>query len=399
MKVLSSDTRVEILKELGKKRLTPSDLSRRLDKHKSTIVEHLQVLQEVGLVEREESPGKKWVFYSLTDEGRGIISPAPEKRAMAVSRLMSLVFSFVFAILTFFVVTIGGLIVTEYVFHIAILTGLAYYALVGGAFFVIIGLLWKGVPRRSIWFPLIVGILVLPYAQFVFGFFDVFVKDDAMVEGMRAEEVRFDLTVELHDENTSEWVVALDSVQMTLYPGENFVHLGSLNIPGGKYDKSRATNEIEVDIVFDLGVARGLTEDKIDDKQMMAQLESDLRESGLELKNYRRNGVILYYTMALTTVEEQEEEIDYPGRGGPDLYISIILDESGRPTKIEKEEKAPPGLGQRAGGRARDDARGGPVVGPGGCTTPEECNAYCSQPENYEECTQWCKENPAFCGK
>lgn len=39
------------------------------------------------------------------------------------------------------------------------------------------------------------------------------------------------------------------------------------------------------------------------------------------------------------------------------------------------------------------------VVGPGGCTTGEECGTYCRIKENFEECTQWCDENPAFCGK
>ena len=74
LKVLSADTRMDILKELGQGSRTPSDLSKRLGKSNATIVEHLDTLVKVGLVKKIEQPGKKWIFYTLTEKGQGIIT-------------------------------------------------------------------------------------------------------------------------------------------------------------------------------------------------------------------------------------------------------------------------------------------------------------------------------------
>ncbi len=38
----------------------------------------------------------------------------------------------------------------------------------------------------------------------------------------------------------------------------------------------------------------------------------------------------------------------------------------------------------------------GGMTGPGGCTSPDSCAAYCQQ--NYETCEQFCSENPSACG-
>ena len=74
LKVLAVETRMDILKELSEGSRTPSDLSKKLKKSNSTIVEHLDVMVKSGLVTKVEHPGKKWIFYSLTDRGYGIIS-------------------------------------------------------------------------------------------------------------------------------------------------------------------------------------------------------------------------------------------------------------------------------------------------------------------------------------
>ena len=74
LKVLAVDTRMDILKILGEGARTPSDISKKLNKSDATIVEHLEVLIKSGLVKKVEQPGKKWVFYTLTDRGQGIIS-------------------------------------------------------------------------------------------------------------------------------------------------------------------------------------------------------------------------------------------------------------------------------------------------------------------------------------
>ena len=65
---------MDILKELSKGSRTPSDLGKVLGKMDSTIVEHLEALMKVGLVKKIEQPGKKWVFYTLTEKGEAILS-------------------------------------------------------------------------------------------------------------------------------------------------------------------------------------------------------------------------------------------------------------------------------------------------------------------------------------
>jgi len=75
VEALSSETRTQILKELGRRGTTPTFLSQKLGKHKSTVVEHLKVLQDSGLVSREQIEGRKRVVYSLTPQGRRLMVP------------------------------------------------------------------------------------------------------------------------------------------------------------------------------------------------------------------------------------------------------------------------------------------------------------------------------------
>ncbi len=79
LKVLSADTRMDIIKELSQGNRTPSDLSKRLKKSDATIVEHLEVLCKAGLVKKISQPGKKWIFYTLTERGEGIIASKSRK--------------------------------------------------------------------------------------------------------------------------------------------------------------------------------------------------------------------------------------------------------------------------------------------------------------------------------
>ena len=74
LKVLSVDTRMDILKELSQGSRTPSDLSKKFGKSSSTIVEHLETLVKSGLVKKIEQPGRKWIYYTLTERGEGIVT-------------------------------------------------------------------------------------------------------------------------------------------------------------------------------------------------------------------------------------------------------------------------------------------------------------------------------------
>ena len=75
LKTLTVATRTDILKNLEKRPMTASELSRKLGKHVTTVSEHLNVLKKSELVERIERPGRKWIYYRLTKPGQRIVHP------------------------------------------------------------------------------------------------------------------------------------------------------------------------------------------------------------------------------------------------------------------------------------------------------------------------------------
>jgi len=96
LKAMVSETRRDIIKTLSNGDRTPSDLSKILDKSKSTVVEHLNKLIGAGLVEKDEKDGRKWVFYGLTRQGESLVSKRPKKLVIMLS--------------TIFLAVIGGVI-------------------------------------------------------------------------------------------------------------------------------------------------------------------------------------------------------------------------------------------------------------------------------------------------
>jgi len=75
LKTLTVETRTDILKSLENRPMTASELSRKLNKHVTTVSEHLDVLKESNLIERIERPGRKWIYYKLTKPGESIVHP------------------------------------------------------------------------------------------------------------------------------------------------------------------------------------------------------------------------------------------------------------------------------------------------------------------------------------
>jgi DNA-binding transcriptional ArsR family regulator len=75
LKVLSSDSRREILRLLRERRMTGAELAARLELGKPAVSEHLKKLQEADLIERFDDPERRWVYYSLSARGRGILEP------------------------------------------------------------------------------------------------------------------------------------------------------------------------------------------------------------------------------------------------------------------------------------------------------------------------------------
>jgi DNA-binding transcriptional ArsR family regulator len=82
-KALASETRVSLLKKLGSRRATPSELAQSLGVTPQAASEHLAQLEKAGLVKRDARPedeGRKWVYYSLTEKGAALVRPSETKK-------------------------------------------------------------------------------------------------------------------------------------------------------------------------------------------------------------------------------------------------------------------------------------------------------------------------------
>jgi len=88
-KALASDVRVGILKRLDVRRETVTDLSNLIALSKPTLLEHLEKLQNAGLVKRVDE-GRKWIYYELTDKGRKILHPERVAITLALSAAVGL---------------------------------------------------------------------------------------------------------------------------------------------------------------------------------------------------------------------------------------------------------------------------------------------------------------------
>ena len=64
-KALSSKTRLSLLKHLSQRRMTLSELSKDMGLHVSSVKEHLDVLENAGIIARHDE-GYKWKYYSIT---------------------------------------------------------------------------------------------------------------------------------------------------------------------------------------------------------------------------------------------------------------------------------------------------------------------------------------------
>lgn len=74
LKALSSGTRQEILKLLSKRPHTASELAKLLNKHVTTVAEHIDALERSGLITKKET-GNKWIYYTLAPKGDRLFKP------------------------------------------------------------------------------------------------------------------------------------------------------------------------------------------------------------------------------------------------------------------------------------------------------------------------------------
>jgi len=77
-KALAVDTRVDIMKLLGTRRHTQSELAAALSLSVPTVKQHLDALSHASLVERQDE-GRKWVYYALSKKGKAVLNPDEKK--------------------------------------------------------------------------------------------------------------------------------------------------------------------------------------------------------------------------------------------------------------------------------------------------------------------------------
>ncbi len=85
VRALSSPTRVRILHELLEKESTPTGLSKKTGKSKSTVSAHLSTLHESGLIDKDSKEGRKRVVYSPTDKAKAIVNGKERKVKFSIA--------------------------------------------------------------------------------------------------------------------------------------------------------------------------------------------------------------------------------------------------------------------------------------------------------------------------
>ena len=76
-KALSAPSRIDIVKKLGKRRATATELAESLKLSVPTVTEHLRVLEQAGIVAAEHSE-RKWRYWELTQRGRAMLAPSSD---------------------------------------------------------------------------------------------------------------------------------------------------------------------------------------------------------------------------------------------------------------------------------------------------------------------------------
>jgi DNA-binding transcriptional ArsR family regulator len=79
VKALSSPTRIEILNEALRKESTPTEISKNIDRSKSTVSSHLEKLRDADLLEKESKEGRRRVVYHPTEKTEAILNGRSKK--------------------------------------------------------------------------------------------------------------------------------------------------------------------------------------------------------------------------------------------------------------------------------------------------------------------------------
>jgi hypothetical protein len=164
------------------------------------------------------------------------------------------------------------------------------------------------------------GLFLIPYFSFAFGRSDFYMRDeDGFMEGVTVKEVRVHIVkFEFHEANEDVWVTGLEDGNMTLYVGQNWVWLGTINIPNGRIDQVRRIFNIEVELEID--------------KTKMEHWDPPA-ETGWVTTEETPTIIKGYFDLSETQVDTFDEPVDIPF-GHPDMGLDITLGEDGYPTRI-----------------------------------------------------------------
>jgi len=101
--VLSSGTRIDILKALDKRQRTVTELASELNLSKSTVYEHLSKLISAGLVKKIKRDNYKWVYYAPTDKALILLHNNVKKIIFLFSSTIIAIVIGIFELITYIV--------------------------------------------------------------------------------------------------------------------------------------------------------------------------------------------------------------------------------------------------------------------------------------------------------
>ncbi|MBI5734120.1 MAG: hypothetical protein HY973_04240 [Candidatus Kerfeldbacteria bacterium] len=289
---------------------------------------------------------------------------------------------------------LGGLLlvpVTAYVAAMAAESKLGTFvdfqtlAMAVGVTVVVVAILHFIIKLPKFWAgAMVIGILISPYVQFLVGKVNIFLTDPPNLRpSVSVPEIRVAMgdLIFVNDQNQEITVLPASGVK-TLYPGENIVNLGQLNIPAGTYKSGKMSiKNMEVDMKVDLAKEAELAYSQFEkmfkplipadmpaaalaqlpnETDIKARIKAGMKDyinrqaiepylpSFIKIKSLANDGQIIRMTLA-TQIDLPPLPIAFPyptGTGGPDIVLDITLNEIGLPVGIIPIIKLPPGAPQ-----------------------------------------------------
>jgi DNA-binding transcriptional ArsR family regulator len=101
LSVLSSSTRLKILKTISNKSMVPSDIAIEIGKSQPTVIEHLNTLIANSYVIKLSTKNKKYTFYTLSEKGKDVVSSQKRIRLILYSAILLVILGGVFSIFSY----------------------------------------------------------------------------------------------------------------------------------------------------------------------------------------------------------------------------------------------------------------------------------------------------------